>query len=329
MFDRFDDKAITCVTKAQYEARLLGHACVKCEHLFLGLFQVDCASTRALGTLSLSLKELRLAVESELSESVNAERNLSGTSEPPFSKELQKVLECNLQARFPKVSTITPEHLFASLLTNSPQRTVKFLRRQGVVVEDFIERLINGTFENSLNTWIRVPKRPLSDEEQKRLEEQFREQFLIEIKNICMFSKSREDAFFMIANIVGKVLRASRALVCYRQSELLRCFEFCEKQFATCESLNWPTSSSILLALSIVSPSPYVLHRSVVEEHSEGALEQQELISSEVISYLGISFGGSGVGNSCLVLHQCDKARNWSEEDLDYIQRLAKAIWFP
>jgi hypothetical protein len=89
--------------------------------------------------------------------------------------------------------------------------------------------------------------------------ETFRANFLAEINNLMAYSLGIGDALFMVVNILGKALRASRCLfVCTDdKSAGWKCYEFWQQdKVKSCQEYHWPTNDSSLIAQALRARSP-------------------------------------------------------------------------
>ena len=93
MFERFTERARQVIVLAQEEARVLRHNYIGTEHLLLGLLrEADGVAARVLGTLEVSLEEVRGEIQRIVGE---GEHEAQG--QIPFTPRAKKVLELALR----------------------------------------------------------------------------------------------------------------------------------------------------------------------------------------------------------------------------------------
>src|SRR5262249_46689196 len=79
----------------------------------------------------------------------------------------------------------------------------------------------------------------------------FRDTFLVEIGNVMSYSLGIGDALFMVVNILGKALQASRCLfICTDEDQTgWKCYEFWQQdKVKSCQEFRWPTTDSPVVA---------------------------------------------------------------------------------
>ncbi len=116
MFERFTERARQVVVLAQEEARVLRHNYIGTEHLLLGLLrEADGVAARVLGTLEVSLEEVRGEVARIVGEGDNESQG-----QIPFTPRAKKVLEWALrEALSLGHNYIGTEHILLGLVRES------------------------------------------------------------------------------------------------------------------------------------------------------------------------------------------------------------------
>ena len=116
MFERFTERARQVIVLAQEEARVLRHNYIGTEHLLLGLLrEADGVAARVLGTLEVSLEEVRGEVQRIVGE---GEHEAQG--QIPFTPRAKKVLELALrEALSLGHNYIGTEHILLGLVRES------------------------------------------------------------------------------------------------------------------------------------------------------------------------------------------------------------------
>src|SRR5690606_8497498 len=90
----------------------------------------------------------------------------------------------------------------------------------------------------------------------------FRETFLVEIGNVMAYSLGIGDALFMVVNILGQALGASRCLfICTDDTQAgWKCYEFWQQErVKSCQEFYWPSTDSALVSQVLLSKSPMSL----------------------------------------------------------------------
>ncbi len=116
MFERFTERARQVIVLAQEEARVLRHNYIGTEHLLLGLLrEADGVAARVLGTLEVSLEEVRGEIQRIVGE---GEHEAQG--QIPFTPRAKKVLELALrEALSLGHNYIGTEHILLGLVRES------------------------------------------------------------------------------------------------------------------------------------------------------------------------------------------------------------------
>jgi ATP-dependent Clp protease ATP-binding subunit ClpC len=125
MFERFTEQARQVVVLAQEEARGLRHNYIGTEHLLLGLLrEADGVAARVLGTLEVSLEEVRGAVTRIVGEGDNESQ-----AQIPFTPRAKKVLELALrEALSLGHNYIGTEHILLGLLREGEEMAARILK---------------------------------------------------------------------------------------------------------------------------------------------------------------------------------------------------------
>ncbi len=155
----------------------------------------------------------------------------------------------------------------------------------------------------------------------------FRDTFLVEIGNVMAYSLGIGDALFMVVNILGKVLQASRCLfVCTDDSAAgWKCYEFWQQEkVQSCQEYMWPTTDSPVIAQTLLSTSPLRVYEG--QQNSYVSPVQEELQFIGVKSLLGISLKSSAATHGCVILQQCDYRRAWTRNEVDMVQNVADKV---
>ncbi|HEY9679498.1 MAG TPA: HD domain-containing phosphohydrolase [Drouetiella sp.] len=155
----------------------------------------------------------------------------------------------------------------------------------------------------------------------------FRDTFLVEIGNVMAYSLGIGDALFMVVNILGKVLQASRCLfVCTDDTAAgWKCYEFWQQdKVQSCQEYMWPTTDSPVIAQTLLSTAPLRVFEG--QQNSYVSPVQEELQFIGVKSLLGISLKSSVATHGCVILQQCDYRRAWTRNEVDMAQKVADKV---
>jgi len=110
VFERFTQESREVLTRAQAEARELGHDCIGTEHILLGLAGTGAAEK--LERLHAPMDDLRSTVVGLIGRGSSAR-----TGSPPFTAGAKKALELSLREALARNdAAIRPEHLLLGLL---------------------------------------------------------------------------------------------------------------------------------------------------------------------------------------------------------------------
>ncbi len=155
----------------------------------------------------------------------------------------------------------------------------------------------------------------------------FRDTFLVEIGNVMAYSLGIGDALFMVVNILGKVLQASRCLfVCTDDSAAgWKCYEFWQQEkVQSCQEYRWPTTDSPVIAQTLLSTAPLRVYEG--QQNSYVSPVQEELQFIGVKSLLGVALKSSTATHGCVILQQCDYRRAWTRNEVDMVQKVADKV---
>ncbi|MBX9949251.1 MAG: GAF domain-containing protein [Candidatus Obscuribacterales bacterium] len=155
----------------------------------------------------------------------------------------------------------------------------------------------------------------------------FRDTFLVEIGNVMAYSLGIGDALFMVVNILGKVLQASRCLfICTDDTQAgWKCYEFWQQdKVQSCQDYYWPTTHSPLIAQVLLSRTPLKVFEGQLNSYASPVQDELQLIS--VKSLLGIPLRTANATHGCVILQQCDYRRAWTRGELDMVQNVADKV---
>jgi len=129
MFQHFDPSARAVVVRAQHEARALGHNFIGSEHILLGLLgDVDGVAGRALGTLDLTIEQVRAQVAR-----LDGRGDEAPAAQIPFTPRAKKVLELALRESLAQSHNyIGTEHILLGLLRIDEGVALQILTAAGV-----------------------------------------------------------------------------------------------------------------------------------------------------------------------------------------------------
>jgi HD-GYP domain-containing protein (c-di-GMP phosphodiesterase class II) len=155
----------------------------------------------------------------------------------------------------------------------------------------------------------------------------FRESFLVEIGNVMALSFGIGDALFMVVNILGTALKASRCLfICTDDTQAgWKCYEFWQQdKVQSCHQYRWPTTDSAVVAQTLLSQTPLKFFEG--QQNSYVSPVQEELQFIGVRSLLGIPLRSAEAVHGCVILHQCDYRRAWTYGEIDMVQNVADKV---
>jgi HD-GYP domain-containing protein (c-di-GMP phosphodiesterase class II)/GAF domain-containing protein len=155
----------------------------------------------------------------------------------------------------------------------------------------------------------------------------FRDTFLVEIGNVMSYSLGIGDALFMVVNILGKALQASRCLfICTDQDQTgWKCYEFWQQdKVKSCQEFRWPTTDSPVVAQTLLSAWPLIFFEGQQGAYSSPVQEELQLIG--VRSLLGVGLRSTEAVHGCVILQQCDYRRAWTRKEVDMVQSVADKV---
>ncbi len=155
----------------------------------------------------------------------------------------------------------------------------------------------------------------------------FRETFLVEIGNVMAYSMGIGDALFLVVNILGKALQASRCLfICTDDNQAgWKCYEFWQQdKVKSCQEFYWPATDSPLIAQVLLSRTPLKVFEG--QENSYVSPVQEELQFVGVKSLLGVALRSEKGTHGCVILQQCDYRRAWTRSETDMVQNVADKV---
>ncbi|HEY9788439.1 MAG TPA: HD domain-containing phosphohydrolase [Candidatus Obscuribacterales bacterium] len=155
----------------------------------------------------------------------------------------------------------------------------------------------------------------------------FRDTFLIEIGNVMAYSLGIGDALFMVVNILGKVLQASRCLfICTDDTQAgWKCYEFWQQdKVQSCQDFYWPTTHSPLVAQVLLSKAPLKVFEGQLNSYVSPVQDELQLIG--VKSLLGVPLRSAEGTHGCVILQQCDYRRAWTRGEIDMVQNVADKV---
>lgn len=155
----------------------------------------------------------------------------------------------------------------------------------------------------------------------------FRDTFLVEIGNVMSYSLGIGDALFMVVNILGKVLGASRCLfICTDDTQAgWKAYEFWQQdKVQSCQDFYWPTTHSPLVAQVLLSRAPLRVYEGQLNSYVSPVQDELQLIG--VKSLLGVPLRSKEATHGCVILQQCDYRRAWTRGELDMVQNVADKV---
>ncbi|PWT96057.1 MAG: hypothetical protein C5B53_10380, partial [Candidatus Melainabacteria bacterium] len=155
----------------------------------------------------------------------------------------------------------------------------------------------------------------------------FRDTFLVEIGNVMSYSLGIGDALFMVVNILGKALQASRCLfICTDEDQTgWKCYEFWQQdKVKSCQEFRWPTTDSPVVAQTLLSAWPLIFYEGQLGAYASPVQEELQLIG--VRSLLGVGLRSTVAVHGCVILQQCDYRRAWTRKEVDMVQSVADKV---
>jgi len=137
MFERFNEKSIKAVMRAQEESRRLGHNYVAAEMIFVGVVAENTGlAAKVLKALGVTLKDARKAVEALIGRGDG-----SVSKEIPFKPEAKRILIASVQEARKMDATVDPAHILLSLLNDKDGSTAKICEKLKVDVKQVQEEI--------------------------------------------------------------------------------------------------------------------------------------------------------------------------------------------
>jgi HD-GYP domain-containing protein (c-di-GMP phosphodiesterase class II)/GAF domain-containing protein len=155
----------------------------------------------------------------------------------------------------------------------------------------------------------------------------FRNTFLLEIGNVMAYSLGIGDALFMVVNILGKVLHASRCIfICTDDSQAgWKCYEFWQQdKVQSCQSFCWPTTDSPAVSQTLLATAPLIVYEGQQNSYSTPIQEELQFIGAR--SLLGVPLRSEEATHGCVILQQCDYRRAWTRGEIDMVQNVADKV---
>lgn len=310
---------------AQDESRILSHNYVGTEQLLLGA--IDERSSSASKTLA-SLGANRKSAREKLLKLVGYGSD-TVIVEIPFTAHATKVLELARELALElDHKYVEPDHLLIAILDEGKGRALKILADFEIDLVELRKKLVSSIKISDSKGFVKVYQRAKSESEHETdRRREFLETFLNEVRNIMIHALSIRDALFMTVNIVGKIMKASRCIIIRVDGNDDECkyFEYFQSvQIQSCEELGWAASKSELVAQTLLSDAPISI--SSPDNCSDCSSVQLEMQAIGVKSALGFVLRDQLITYGCLILQQCDESNEWTEDDIEYLQRMADTI---
>lgn len=263
-------------------------------------------------------KKILETVVKELGETYSADVSQIVLSNP-LDRNLTSVCEYKL---YPEAdpSQMPVNHSFALPLQGVGLGTVNLARQT-----EFHENEVN---------WIRITLAELCDIIRHAQindvvqRDTFRSTFLFEIQNVMQYSLGLGDALFMVVNILGKVLNASRCLfICVDDSRAgFKCYEFWQRDrgINSCQDYGWPTTDSPIVARSLLARQPMMVQEANQNSYLTPVQEELQLLG--VRSLLGVPLKTEDVTHGCVILQHCESRHQWTRGEIDMVQSVADTV---
>jgi len=132
-FERFSEGARKALTRAQDEARYLGHSYIDTEHILLGLVREESGvAAKVLNSLGVSLSKVQAAIEFV----VGKKQKQASRGEIDLAPRAKRVIELAVdEARHSNSNYIGTEHLLLGLLRESEGVACNILESLGITLE--------------------------------------------------------------------------------------------------------------------------------------------------------------------------------------------------
>ena len=321
MFDQMNDDAIRVILEAQIETRRLQQGFVDTEHILLGMIALpEISTSKLMAAFNVRLPDARRKAE---------EISGIGTWETkeqislPLTRLSEQVIDQSWQIAksFGQIS-ICPEHMLIGLLDEKDGNANKIL--EGLVsqpsgLREQCKRLCEVAGEHRSEE-TRESTAKLTDREQREV---FYRSFANEIKNILRYSPNKGDGLVMTAHVVGKVLNVSRCLfICNLPNKPSECYEYCRPTERSCKNLQWPGTNSFLVS-RMLQDRATTLHSE--DEEIEPNL-RDELRFLKTKSFFGFALDVKNKNYGFLVLQQCDQHKILADNELAFLQDIAKVV---
>jgi GAF domain-containing protein len=321
MYERFDDSAIECVLAAQEQAQKLASQAVDTEHLLLGLAAIKGSiASQTLDSYGVTFEIL----ESRVLPSSGGVAAESTSIELPLSERVQASIGLSWASAVQSGQNfIGPHNILIGLIDEGTGGAVDLLKSLGIDLGELRQQTIvrlKAFREREALARAKAAAAMNADPRQ-----QFRETFLVEIRNILAYSLGLKDALLMIVNIIGKVMRTSRCRISVGTGSGARFFEFWSPDSGgSCKELGWPVPDSELLKMIYQASEPITL---VSEQADLLDFEiAQEMQFLKVKSLLAIALQHKNRLQGYLMLHQCDDSRTWTSDEIEWLQRLSSIV---
>lgn len=173
------------------------------------------------------------------------------------------------------------------------------------------------------------PPRPLEidiEDAQAAQLEAFRTSFIKEIPNILSYTQSISDALGLIVNVLGTTMAVSRCQIycTYDGKSGWHYSEYCRKEFPHSKTLGWLPSKSALIARAVLAPQP--LSFADMDAANMPKSLRNELGQLQIKSALAVALPPDHRTKGCLIMHQCDTTRHWTDDEFHWAKQLASAL---
>lgn len=155
----------------------------------------------------------------------------------------------------------------------------------------------------------------------------FRSAFMSEINNVMNYSMGLGDALFMVVNILGKVLAASRCLfICVDDSRSdWKCYEYWQREkLASAQEFGWPTTDSAVISQALLAKTPQLIYEG--QDNSYLTPVQEELQLLGIRSLLAIPIRSGNTTHGCIVVQMCDSRHAFTRGEIDMVQNVSDTV---